>query len=239
MIGNCITLISEPSALLFAVTPMDSFNPPFPNMTPIHPVFDSLIHPFFGTFMIMPDQAEPQELPMSSQLESQDSRSVFDSGEPLPSSSSAIDADDSQGSESDGDSDGDDSPSAFSTSPNKRYAIWKYAQRAQWEAWWAEKLQGNANRLQFESIAWAKPKRSAVWNLFYQAAEIKTGLPKAVCQTCWKAYAHPELRKGGSSTSTLSRHHLRCRRPETQKKITQLGVAMVSQSFFYKSNGKQ
>jgi len=167
---------------------------------------------------------------MSSQPESQDSRSVFGFGEPLPSSSSActINIEDSQGSESNGDSDGNNSPSVFSTSPNKRYAIWKSAQHAQWEAWWAEKLQGHANRLQFDSITWARPKRSVIWDLFYQAIEIKTGLPKAVCQTCWKAYAHPDLRKGGSSTSTLSRHRLRCQGSKTQKKISQLGVAVVS-----------
>src|SRR5438045_280686 len=77
--------------------------------------------------------------------------------------------------------------------------IWKSAQHAQWEAWWAEKLQGHANRLQFDSITWARPKRSVIWDLFYQAIEIKTGLPKAVCQTCWKAYAHPDLRKDRKS----------------------------------------
>jgi hypothetical protein len=200
-------------------------------MASLYPLFRSLTYAFFSTFMIMPDQAEPQHL-VSSQPESQDSRSVFDFREPPPSSSSvcAIEIDGSQGGESDGDSDSDNSSSEFSTSPDKRYAIWKSEKHARWEAWWAENLQGRASRLQFNSIGWAKPRRSPVWDLFYQAVEIKTGLPKVVCQSCWKAYAHPELPKGGSSTSTLSRHRLRCRRSNTQKKITQLGVGVATVS---------
>jgi hypothetical protein len=90
--------------------------------------------------------------------------------------------------------------------PNKRYVIWSLETNREWQQWWTTKITSNQEREQFQHITWPKAKRSHIWNMFHQAAEIRTGLPKAVCRYCWKVYAHPELRRAGSSTSTLARH---------------------------------
>lgn len=100
----------------------------------------------------------------------------------------------------------DSSEIGIAQSPNKRYALWSNENQAQWNTWWAINLENCPQRALFESITWHKPKRSQIWDAFYQAAEIRTSFPKALCKSCWKAYAHPDLRNGGSSTSTLSRH---------------------------------
>jgi hypothetical protein len=57
----------------------------------------------------------------------------------------------------------------------------------------------------FGYFVWTKAKRSTVWEHFEQGADIQNGSPKTLCKGCWKVFAHPELRTGGSSTSTLWR----------------------------------
>jgi hypothetical protein len=107
---------------------------------------------------------------------------------------------------------GDDAPDADASlqqllkTPNKRYVIWNLQTDRHWQHWWTTKVASNQDRDQFQHIIWSKAKRSHIWTTFHQGAEIRTGLPKAICRYCWKAYAHPELRRAGSSTSTLARH---------------------------------
>jgi hypothetical protein len=160
---------------------------------------------------------------LPSQPESQDSQSAFGFEEP-PSSSLPTrlpDPNDSEG----------DSPDGFTLSPNKRYIIWREDQHNKWKAYWAHTLLRHPNRAQSESIRWARPKKSQVWNSFYQGIETKTLLPKALCRSCWKAFAHPELRKAGSSTSTLSRHADKCRPQSSQQLSLDTGTIDVSSTF--------
>jgi hypothetical protein len=91
-------------------------------------------------------------------------------------------------------------------SPNNRYVIWKEDTANEWHQWWTAKIANNINRDIFRHMVWTRSKRSPIWTQFYQGAEIRTGNPKVLCQLCWRAFAHPELRQGGSSTSTLTRH---------------------------------
>jgi hypothetical protein len=118
-------------------------------------------------------------------------------------------------------------------SPNKRYVIWKAETASEWHQWWTAKLVGSINRELFQHMVWTESKRSPIWKLFYQGAEIRTGCPKAICQYCWKAFAHPELRRGGSSTSTLTRH--------TKSKACnrKVGGQSVLQMVSCKSNGSE
>ena len=83
----------------------------------------------------------------------------------------------------------------------------------------------------FGYFIWSKAKRSVVWEYFNQGADIQNGSPKALCKACWKVFAHPELRTGGSSTSTLRRHaeHKKCGGSKScQGLLSQFG-AMLSE----------
>jgi hypothetical protein len=112
-----------------------------------------------------------------------------------------------------------DGTKGFTHSPNKRYIVWKTDQHETWNTFWADKLIGHTNRQHFECIHWGKPKKSQAWHGFYQAAELRTLLPKALCRVCWKAFAHPELRRGGSSTGTLARHTVKCKSRGSQQQL--------------------
>ena len=97
-------------------------------------------------------------------------------------------------------------------SPNKRYALWRKGAVDYWNPWWRQVLNSSKTDDKFGYFSWTKAKRSAVWEHFEQGADIRNGSPKALCKACWKVFAHPELRSGGSSTSTLRRHseHKKC-----------------------------
>jgi hypothetical protein len=97
-------------------------------------------------------------------------------------------------------------------SPNKRYALWRRDMVEYWNPWWRQVLSSSKTNDNFGYFSWTKAKKSTVWDHFEQGADIQNGSPKALCKTCWKAFAHPELRTGGSSTSTLRRHaeHKKC-----------------------------
>ena len=97
-------------------------------------------------------------------------------------------------------------------SPNKRYALWRKGAVEYWNPWWRQVLNSSKTDDKFGYFSWTKAKRSAVWEHFEQGADIRNGSPKALCKACWKVFAHPELRSGGSSTSTLRRHseHKKC-----------------------------
>jgi hypothetical protein len=96
-------------------------------------------------------------------------------------------------------------------SPNKRYALWRRDTVEYWNPWWRQVLNSSKTD-KFGYFSWTKAKRSTVWEHFEQGADIQNGSPKALCKACWKVFAHPELRTGGSSTSTLRRHteHKKC-----------------------------
>ena len=95
---------------------------------------------------------------------------------------------------------------------NKRYALWRRDTVEFWNPWWRQVLNSSKTDSIFGYFSWTKAKRSAVWEHFEQGADIRNGSPKALCKACWKVFAHPELRSGGSSTSTLRRHyeHKKC-----------------------------
>ena len=97
-------------------------------------------------------------------------------------------------------------------SPNKRYAFWRKDTAEHWDTWWRQVLSSSNTDDKFGYFSWTKAKRSTVWEYFEQGANIQNGSPTALCKACWKAFAHPELRTGGSSTSTLRRHaeHKKC-----------------------------
>ena len=82
----------------------------------------------------------------------------------------------------------------------------------------------------FDYFVWSKAKRSTVWEHFEQGADIQNGSPKALCKACWKVFAHPELRIGGSSTSTLRRHteHKKCGGSKTRQELISQFGAVVS-----------
>ena len=96
-------------------------------------------------------------------------------------------------------------------SPNKRYALWRRDTVEYWNSWWRQVLNSSKTD-KFVYFSWTKAKRSTVWEHFEQGADIQNSSPKALCKACWKVFAHPELRTGGSSTSTLWRHteHKKC-----------------------------
>ena len=83
----------------------------------------------------------------------------------------------------------------------------------------------------FGYFVWSKAKRSAVWEYFNQGADIQNGSPKALCKACWKVFAHPELRTGGSSTSTLRRHaeHKKCGGSKSRQGLLSQFGATVSE----------
>ena len=113
-------------------------------------------------------------------------------------------------------------------SPNKRYALWKRDTVEYWNPWWRQVLNSSKNSDKFSYFSWTKAKRSTVWERFEQGADIQNGSPKALCKACWKVFAHPELRTGGSSTSTLRRHaeHKKCGRSKNnQGLLLQFGVS--------------
>jgi hypothetical protein len=155
-------------------------------------------HPYYSTFHKM----------SSSQLDSQDNVSLFESelilSTPLESTS-------------------DETPEPFTITPDKRHALWDEELDDIWQAWWERKFKGSKQYAQFKSVSWSKPKRAGIWKSFYQAVEIKNGLPKVICRYCSMVYTHPEVNKGGSkhkvggtSTSTLSRHITKCQK-ETEE----------------------
>ena len=117
-------------------------------------------------------------------------------------------------------------------SPNKRYALWKRDTVQSWNTWWRQVLISSKTDGKFGYFVWTKAKRSTVWERFEQGADIQNGSPKALCKGCWKVFAHPELRTGGSSTSTLRRHaeHKKCGSSKTgQGLLSQFGAGtMVS-----------
>jgi hypothetical protein len=118
-------------------------------------------------------------------------------------------------------------------SPNKRYAIWRRNNVEHWNPWWRHVLNSSKSNDKFGYFSWTKAKRSTVWEHFEQGADIQNGSPKALCKACWKVFAHPELRTGGSSTSTLRRHaeHKKCGGSKTgQGLLSQFGAGtMVSE----------
>ena len=97
-------------------------------------------------------------------------------------------------------------------SPNKRYALWRKNTVEYWNPWWRQVLSSSKTVGKFGYFVWSKAKRSAVWEYFEQGANIQNGSPNALCKAYWKVFAYPELRTGGSSTSTLRRHteHKKC-----------------------------
>ena len=97
-------------------------------------------------------------------------------------------------------------------SPNKRYALWRKETVEYWNTWWRQVLRSSKTNDRFGYFSWSKVKRSIVWEHFEQGANIQNSCPTALCKVCWKAFAHPELRTGGSSTSTLRCHakHKKC-----------------------------
>jgi hypothetical protein len=86
---------------------------------------------------------------------------------------------------------------------NKRYAIWRRKMIEYWNPWWRQVLSSSETDSKFGYFVWLKAKRSAVWEYFDQGTDIQNGSPKALCKACWKVFAHPELRTGGSSISTF------------------------------------
>jgi hypothetical protein len=91
-------------------------------------------------------------------------------------------------------------------SPNKRYALWSRDTVEYWNSWWRNVLSSSKTDGKFGYFSWTKAKKSMVWKYFEQGADIQNGSPKALCKACWKTFKHPELRTGGSSTSTLWRY---------------------------------
>jgi hypothetical protein len=113
-------------------------------------------------------------------------------------------------------------------SPNKRYAIWNRDTVEYWNTWWHQVLSSSKTNDIYGYFSWSKVKKSTVWEHFEQGADIGNGSPKAICKGCWKVFAHPELRSGGSSTSTLRRHaeHKKCGGSKTgQALLSQFGVS--------------
>jgi len=113
-------------------------------------------------------------------------------------------------------------------SPNKRYALWRRDMVEYWNTWWRQVLNSSKTNDKFGYFSWTKAKRSTVWENFEQGADIQNGSPKALCKACWKVFAHPELRTGGSSTSTLRRHaeHKKCGGSKVgQGLLSQFGVS--------------
>jgi hypothetical protein len=113
-------------------------------------------------------------------------------------------------------------------SPNKRHALWRRNTVEYWNPWWRQVLNSSKSNDKFGYFSWTKAKRSTVWEHFEQGADIQNGSPKALCKACWKIFAHPELRTGGSSTSTLRRHaeHKKCGGSKTgQGLLSQFGVS--------------
>jgi hypothetical protein len=117
-------------------------------------------------------------------------------------------------------------------SPNKRHALWRRNNVEHWNSWWRQVLNSSKTNDKFGYFSWTKAKRSTVWKYFEQAADIQNGSPKALCKACWKVFAHPELRTGGSSTSTLRRHaeHKKCGGSKSHQGHLQFGAgSMVSE----------
>ena len=115
-------------------------------------------------------------------------------------------------------------------SPNKRYALWRKDTVEYWNPWWRQVLSSSKTDGKFGYFVWSKAKRSAVWEYFEQGANIQNGSPNALCKVCWKVFAHPELRTGGSSTSTLRRHaeHKKCGGSKTgQGLLSQFGAGTI------------
>jgi hypothetical protein len=112
-------------------------------------------------------------------------------------------------------------------SPNKKYALWRRDMVDYWNPWWRQVLDSSKTNDKFGYFVWTKAKRSEVWVHFEQCADIHDGSPKAICKACWKVYAHPELRSGGSSTTTMRRHyeHKKCGGSTGQGVLSQFGVS--------------
>jgi hypothetical protein len=113
-------------------------------------------------------------------------------------------------------------------SPNKRYVLWRRDAVEYWNPWWREVLSLSKTNGKFGYFIWTKTKKSMVWEHFEQGADIQNSSPKALCKVCWMAFAHPELRTGGSSTSTLWRHaeQKKCAGSRTgQRLLSQFGVS--------------
>ena len=115
-------------------------------------------------------------------------------------------------------------------SPNKRYTLWRRDTVEYWNPWWRQVLNSSKSDGKFGYFIWSKAKRSTVWEHFEQGADIQNGSPKALCKACWKVFAHPELRTGGSSTSTLRRHaeHKKCGGLKTRQELISQFGAVVS-----------
>ncbi|RFU24974.1 hypothetical protein B7463_g11361, partial [Scytalidium lignicola] len=145
----------------------------------------------------MSNQSESESILRSSQIESEQSDTGFDEALSIDIISVL-------------EKDNDNTYLGFSTVSNKRYVLWNSTQHLQWITMWAAKLQGKPNLSQFLDIKWGKSRDSKTWDDFSQAMDIQDGLPKAICRTCWKAYSHPDIRNGGSSTGTLKRHLAIC-----------------------------
>jgi hypothetical protein len=115
-------------------------------------------------------------------------------------------------------------------SPNKRYALWRRDTVEYWNPWWRQVLSSSKTDGKFGYFVWSKAKRSTVWEHFEQGANIQNGSPNALCKACWKVFSHPELRTGGSSTSTLRRHaeHKKCGGSKTgQGLLSQFGAGTI------------
>jgi hypothetical protein len=182
---------------------------PILSACPVPSIFPWPSHPYYSTFFTMASQSTFDSILSSSQAESQ-LELVTEIDEFSSTDVTSIFDDDKA------------AYHGFATTSNRKYAIWDSKYHIRWCSWWTEKLEGHPNFKHFENVGWGKIRRSTIWNQFHQAVEIKTGLPKAVCQVCSQAYAHPFAK--GSSTSTLARHRQTCIGP----KQSQLDKHIVS-----------
>ena len=115
-------------------------------------------------------------------------------------------------------------------SSNKKYALWRRDNVEHWNPWWCQVLNSSKTNDKFGYFSWTKAKRSTVWKYFEQGADIQNGSLKVLCKACWKVFAHPELRTGGSSTSTLWCHaeHKKCSSSKTgQGLLSQFGAGTM------------
>jgi hypothetical protein len=70
--------------------------------------------------------------------------------------------------------------------------------------WVIEASQGDSGNIQ-RKIGWnSHIRKSPAWAPYYQAANASTGMPIVICQTCFIALQHPNIKSSG--TSSLSKH---------------------------------
>ena len=103
----------------------------------------------------------------------------------------------------------------------RNWVLYDAAYEDDFFSWWLHTEYGRQlNGGGRSRIKWSIGTRSAeVWNHFHQVAEIHTGRPKVVCQSCLTLLDHPHHKSNG--TSAMGRHQKSSSCQKGKKRATQ------------------